>query len=128
MSCPKRIELNGGGPKRGELYMTNPGPTIGHERAGRRPYMVISIDPMNRAPLEMVIAVPVTSADWTNPLHVRIEPAESGLPRVSYAMPEMARSISALRLGRRIGRVPLDAVDSAAKHTAFLIAVGSTRF
>jgi mRNA interferase MazF len=108
--------------------MADPGPTIGREQVGRRPYMVISIDPMNRAPLGLVIAVPLTSTDWTNPLHVRLEPAESGLPRVSYAMPEMARSISALRLGRRIGRAPLDAVDSAARHTAFLIADGGTRF
>jgi mRNA interferase MazF len=120
--------LNEGGPERGELYMADPGPTIGHEQAGRRPYMVISIDPMNRAPLGVVVAVPMTTTDWTNPSHVRVEPAESGLPRVSYAMPEMARSISALRLGRPIGRVPLDAVDSAAKHTAFLIGVGGTRF
>jgi mRNA interferase MazF len=106
----------------------DPGPVVGHEQVGRRPYMVISVEPMNQAPLEMVIAMPVTTTDWANPLHVRIEPAESGLQRVSYAMPEMARSLSALRLGRRIGRVPLGTVDAAAKHTAFLVGVGRARF
>ena len=90
--------------------------------------MVISIEAMNRASFEMVIAMPVTTTDWTNPLHVRIEPAESGLPRVSYAMPEMARSLSTLRLGHRIGRVPLDTVDAAARHTAFLVGLGRARF
>lgn len=90
--------------------------------------MVVSIEPMNRASLEIVIAMPVTTTDWTNPLHIRLEPAESGLPRVSYAMPEMARSFSALRLGRRVGRVPIDTVDAAARHTAVLIGLGRTRF
>jgi mRNA interferase MazF len=115
-------------PKRGELYIADPGQTIGHEQAGRRPYLVISVQPMNRSPLRMVIAVPVTTTDWTNPLHVRIEPAASGLPRVSYAMPEMARSISQLRLRRRVGRVPIETVDAAAKHTGVLIGLGRARF
>jgi mRNA interferase MazF len=106
----------------------DPGPVVGHEQAGRRPYMVISIEPMNQAPLEMVIAMPMTTTDWSNPLHVRIEPTQSGLSRVSYAMPEMARSLSRLRLGRRIGRVPLDTVDTAAQHTAFLVGLGRAVF
>jgi mRNA interferase MazF len=120
--------MTGAPPKRGELYSLDPGSVIGREQAGRRPYMVISIEPMNRAPLEMVTAIPVTRTDWANPLHVRIEPADSGLPRVSYAMPEMARSLSRLRLGPRLGRAPLDTVDAAARRTAFLIGLGRTRF
>lgn len=115
-------------PKRGDLYLIDPGPTLGHEQAGKRPYLVISIEPMNRSPLELVIAVPVTTTDWANPLHIRLEPAETGLSRVSYAMPEMARSLSTLRLGPRLGKAPLDTVDATAQHTAFLIGLGRARF
>jgi mRNA interferase MazF len=101
--------------------MADPGLALGHEQGGRRPYLVISVDRMNRAPVELVIAVPLTTTDWTNPLHIRIEPAESGLGRVSYAMPEMARSLSATRFRRRLCRVPVETVDAAARHTGVLI-------
>lgn len=108
--------------------MMDPGPTIGREQSGRRPYLVISVNRMNRAPAELTIALPLTTTDWTNPLHVRIEPAVSGLDRVSYAMPEMARSFSALRFERRVGRVPVEIVDTAAQHAGVLIGLGRSRF
>jgi mRNA interferase MazF len=115
-------------PRRGDLYLTDPGPTIGHEQGGRRPFLVLSIEPMNRARLKLVIAAPVTTTDWGNPLHIRLEPAMTGLPRVSYAMPEMARSLSTLRFGPHLGRAPRDIVDAAAQNTAFLIGLGRALF
>jgi mRNA interferase MazF len=115
-------------PERGDIYVIDPGPTVGSEQRGRRPYLVASINPMNTAPAELSIVMPVTTTKWPNPLHVRIDPAESGLQRVSYAMPELARSVSTLRLGRRLGRVPLGTVDRAARNTAFLLGLGRTKF
>jgi mRNA interferase MazF len=114
-------------PRRGDLYMTDPDPVVGHEQSGRRPYLVISINPMNRAPANLVIALPLTTTDWTNPLHVRIDPAESGLPRVSYAMPEMVRSLSVRRFQRRVGRVPTETLETAARHAGVLVGLGRTR-
>jgi len=102
-------------------------PIVGHEQAGRRPFLVLSIQALNRTSWEIVIGLPVTTTDWTNPVHVRIEPAESGLPRVSYAMPEMARSISTLRFKRHVGQVPGETVDMAARRTSALIGLGRTR-
>jgi mRNA interferase MazF len=127
MSSPTTTEPDRGGPRRGDLYVADPGPTVGHEQAGRRPYLVVSTNQMSRAPVAMVIAVPLTTTPWSNPVHVRIEPAESGLPRVSYAMPEMARSFSALRFSRRVGRVTVETVDAAARHTGLLIGLGRRR-
>ncbi len=127
MSSSPVVELRGG-PRRGELYMVDPGPTVGGEQRGRRPYLVISVNRMNAAPVGLAIAVPLTTTEWGNGLHVRIEPAESGLPRVSYAMPEMARSLSALRLERRLGRVSVQTVDTTARHAGVLIGLGRTRF
>jgi mRNA interferase MazF len=88
---------------------------------------VISIDAMNKAPAKMAIAVPLTTTEWPSPLHVRIDPSESGLPRVSYAMPEMARSLSTLRLERRVGTVRVEIVDAAARHAGVLIGLGKNR-
>jgi mRNA interferase MazF len=76
----------------------------------------------------MVVGLPVTTTDRNNRLHIRIEPTVSGLPRVSYAMPEMVRSVSTLRFRRRLGRAPLETVETAAAHTGFLAGLGQTRF
>lgn len=120
--------MAGNRPKRGELYEVDPGPALGSEQAGRRPYLIASIEPMNRAPAGLAIVLPLTTSDWSNPLHVRVEPAESGLSKVSYVMPEMARTFSTLRLGPSIGRVPLDTVDAAASRTSFLLGFGALRY
>lgn len=114
-------------PRRGELYFADLDPTVGHEQAGRRPFLVLSIQALNRTSWEIVIGLPVTTTDWSNPVHVRIEPAESGLPRVSYAMPEMVRSISTRRLKRRVGQAPGRAVDLATRRASTLIGLGRTR-
>lgn len=115
-------------PRRGELYLADLDPIVGHEQAGRRPFLVLSIQALNRTSWEIVIGVPVTTTDWTNPVHVRIEPAESGLQRISYAMPEMVRSVSTLRFRKRVGQVPSQTVDMAARRTSVLVGLGRTRF
>lgn len=116
-------------PKRGELYLADPGQTVGHEQSGMRPHLVLSLGRMNRSPLELVIALPLTTTDASSLLHVRIDPQpETGLNRVSYAMPEMVRSISGQRLGRPIGRVHRELVERAAHHVGFLLGLGRTKF
>lgn len=114
-------------PRRGELYWADLDPAVGHEQAGRRPFLVLSVEAVNRTDWEIVIGLPITTTDWTNPVHVRIEPAESGLPRVSYAMPEMVRSISILRLGGRAGHVHTETVNLAARRMGVLLGLGRTR-
>jgi mRNA-degrading endonuclease toxin of MazEF toxin-antitoxin module len=90
--------------------------------------LVISLTQMNNAPAALAIGVPLTTTDWSSQLHVRIDPAESGLLRVNYAMPEMIRSISTLRMGEQVGRVPKAAVETAVANTGFLHGLGRIRF
>lgn len=117
------------GPKRGEIYMADPGPTVGHEQRGRRPHLVLSIGRMNSSRLKMVIGVPLTSTDASSLLHVRIDPEPyTGLSRVSYAMPEMIRSLPIVRLERRLGRVPAPVVERTAQRTGLLLGLGRTKF
>lgn len=113
--------------ERGSIYEGELDPVVGSEQGGRRPVLVVSIDPMNRSPAQLVIGIPVTTTPRDNLFHVRIDPSESGLPRVSYAMPEMVRSISSMRLGRRLGRVPSKTVDTAARNAGVLLGLGRTR-
>jgi mRNA interferase MazF len=114
-------------PVRGEIYWAELDPVVGREQAGRCPFLVLSVEGFNRTDWEIVIGVPLTTTDSANPAHIRIEPVESGLPGVSYAMPEMVRSVSIQRLQRRMGRVPVEAVDLAAKRVAVFTGLGRVR-
>jgi mRNA interferase MazF len=113
--------------KRGEVYMGDLDPVMGHEQGGRRPFMVISIDQMNRSPASMAIAVPLTTRDRQNKVHVRVEPPEAGLEKVSFAMPEMVRSVSAIRLQHRLGRASMDTVETVANRIGLLVGLGRAR-
>lgn len=72
-------------------------PHRGRERKGRRPAVVVSVDPFNHGPAELVIVVPFTGREKGVPFHVRT--ADHG-----FAKCEDVRSISVERLLSRRGR------------------------
>ncbi len=115
-------------PRRGDVFLADLDPIVGSEQSGRRPFLVLSIRQMNAAPAGIAIGLPLTTTDRSSTLHVRIEPAESGLSRISYAMPEMVRSVSTLRFRCQVGRVPIEIVEAASGRTGFLVGLGRTRF
>ena len=88
---------------------------------------MISVNQMNLSPAALAIAVPLTTTDRRNRLHVRLEPPEGGLERVSYAMPEMVRSLSTERLQRRLGRVSQNTTEAVTAHVGLLIGLGRSR-
>lgn len=92
-------------PSRGEVWLADLDPTIGHEQSGQRPVLVISADSFNDCPAELVVVIPLTSVEKRIPFHIRIDPPEGGLKKRSYAKCEDVRSISTRRLGRRLGIV-----------------------
>jgi len=92
-------------PEQGDVYWADPNPTRGSEQAKARPFVIVSVDQLNRAPLQLSLAVPLTRTDFANPLHVSISPPEGGLSQRSFAMPEQVRAIAHERLSRRLGRL-----------------------
>jgi mRNA interferase MazF len=115
-------------PRRGDLFLADLDPVVGSEQSGRRPFLVLSIGQMNRAPAGLAIGLPLTTTNRSSALHVRIEPTKDGLSRISYAMPEMARSVSIQRFRNHIGRVPIEVVETASARAGFLIGLGQIRF
>lgn len=107
--------------------MVDADPVVGHEQGGRRPFLVISVNQMNRSRARMVIGVPLTSRDRENELHVRLDPPEGGLDQVSYAMPEKVRSISIERFQRRLGHASPDTVQAVANRVGILVGLGRSR-
>jgi mRNA interferase MazF len=94
--------------KRGEVWMADFDPVVGHEQAGKRPAIVISADVFNRLPVGLVVVVPFTTTDRNLRLHVAIEPPDGGLRKKSFAMTEQVRCLSTKRFIKRLGRVSAD--------------------
>lgn len=80
-------------------------PTKGHEQAGRRPALVISVDTFNSGPAELVIVLPITSKSKGIRSHVEVNPPEAGLTVKSFIKCEDVRSVAKERLSRRRGSV-----------------------
>ena len=92
-------------PARGEIWYVNLSPTRGHEQAGHRPALVVSVDTFNQSPADLVVVAPLTTRDRNIPLHVRVEPPEGGLKKHSVIRCDNIRSVSNQRLGKRLGKV-----------------------
>jgi len=102
-------------------------PVGGHEQGGRRPFLLVSVNQMNRSWARMAIGVPLTTTDRENELHVRLDPPEGGLTRISFAMPEMVRSISLDRLQQRLGYASPDTAEMISRRIGILIGLGRGR-
>ena len=90
-------------PRQGSVVWADPDPTRGHEKAKARPFVIVSVDQLNRSPLALSLAVPLTRTEFGNSLHLAIDPPEGGLRARSYAMPEQLRALSHELIVRRIG-------------------------
>lgn len=88
----------------GDVWDCRLSPVEGHEQAGRRPCLVISVDQLGKGASELAIVVPITRTERTA-LDVRIEPPEGGLSATSYAPPYQVRTVSRERLVKRRGTV-----------------------
>ena len=82
------------------------------EQAFQRPAVVVSHDRLHHPNLQMVIVVPGTSTMRGTPVHVRVEPGDTGLTTTTEFQIEQVRAISTKRLVRRLGRL-----DTVSRHT-----------
>ncbi|MEX2304534.1 MAG: type II toxin-antitoxin system PemK/MazF family toxin [Bryobacterales bacterium] len=92
-------------PDRGDIWDLNFNPTQGREQAGHRPALIVSVNPFNHGPAELLVAIPLTRSDKKIRWHVAVKPPEGGLSDVSYIKCEDVRSLSKSRLTRYRGRV-----------------------
>ncbi len=91
--------------KRGEIWIVDLDPVLGHEQAGRRPALVLSADAFNASPADLVTVLPVTSTARKLPSRIRIVPPEGGLRVESWVVCEQVRTVSKRRLSSKLGTV-----------------------
>lgn len=89
--------------RRGEVWLCDFDPIRGHEQAGRRPALVLSIDALNAGPGGLVTVMPITSRARPLPSRIAMNPPEGGLSMPSWVIAEQIRTVATDRLGRRLG-------------------------
>lgn len=85
------------------MIWADPDPTRGAEQAKSRPFVIVSVDQLNRSRLGISLAVPFTRSDFSHVLHLEVAPPEGGLRERSFAMPEQLRTLAHERVSRRFG-------------------------
>lgn len=78
---------------RGDIWLADLNPVRGHAQAGRRPVLVVSVDPFNQSRADLVVVIPITSTLRNIPFHVVVQPPEGGLTNASALLCEAVRSI-----------------------------------
>jgi|SRR5271155_5789716 len=108
-------------PRRGDIWRVNFDPTIGHEQAGARPALVISVDKFNHGPADLVVVLPTTSKDKRQPMHVPVRPPNGGLSRLSFITCDNIRAVSKQRLRRFCGAVSPATMDEVEMRIRVLL-------
>ncbi len=90
-------------PSYGEVWFADLDPVVGHEQAGERPVLILSITSFNHSPAGLVVILPMTTKIRGIPWHVPVSPPEGGLTRPSVILCEQPRSVSQQRLQYRLG-------------------------
>lgn len=89
---------------RGEIHWAELNPVRGHEKAGRRPVLVLSHDVFNDRS-GTVIAVALASVEPQAGFPFTVEIRSAKLPKRSWVKVSQIRTLSTERLAGRIGRV-----------------------
>lgn len=108
-------------PSRGEIWTVNLNPVKGHEQAGSRPGLVVSVDTFNHGPAGLVVIIPITTKQKGIPFHVPINPPEGGVSQKSFIKCEDIRSVSTERLSKCLGKVSLETLKAVEDRFKILL-------
>ncbi len=111
-------------PQRGEIWLLDLHPTRGHEQAGRRPALILSVDLFNAGPADLVLAMPVTKTIRPVPTQVIVRPPEGEMKMACAIWCEALRSVSKERLVVKWGRLSPQTLAKVEDCVRILILLG----
>lgn len=91
-------------PRRGDVWMIDLDPAVGHEIQKTRPCVVVSSDHYNENNW-VVLVVPLTSKATAQYDQVLVVPPEGGLTNPSVTLPDQLTAIDRARMRRKLGRL-----------------------
>jgi mRNA interferase MazF len=95
---------------RGDIVWANLDPTLGHEQSGLRPVLVLSQDIFNDKS-GTVVAVALTSQQPKVGFPLTLELTDAKLPKQSWAKISQIRTLSTLRIGKKLGKASDDEME-----------------
>jgi mRNA interferase MazF len=85
-------------------------PTLGHEQSGLRPILILSNDVFNER-MGIVIAIALTSKQPKFGFPLALEIDSAVLPNKSWALMGQVRTLSAERIGKKLGKVSIEEIE-----------------
>lgn len=95
---------------RGDIIWADLNPTQGREQTGKRPILILSHDIFNEKS-GTVIGVALTSQSQKAAFPLTLELKGKQYPKSSWVKISQIRTLSVLRLGKKIGHVSSDELD-----------------
>lgn len=107
-----------------QVWLVDFGNPVGHEEGGVRPAVVVGSATHCRFPIDMAIVVPLTTRERGLDHHVRIDSAQSGLVRPSWARTEDITAVSTQRFRRQqpLGTVSADEINRLSEWLREMVA------
>lgn len=101
---------------RGDIWFFDPDPTRGREQKKPRPCVILSVDPYNNGPADLLIILPLTTKKKSIPCHIEV--TAEGLDSVSYVLCDQIRCIakeciikSTVQKSRKVASISKEALD-----------------
>jgi len=109
-------------PLRGEVWLVDLDPTVGHEPAKKRPCLVVSSDTFNKGAAELVVVIPITWQFRQISWFVEVQLAKGSLSKRSFIMSNQIRMVSIERFSKTaLGIVTLTVLEQVDMRIRILL-------
>ena len=113
--------------KRGDIWLVNLDPTVGHEIKKSRPAVIIQNDLGNKySPITIIAPITSQNIEKSYPIEVVLDKKNYGLDRVSKVLLNQIRAIDKRRLIKKLGKVDYETmikVDTSIKISLGLVEI-----
>ncbi len=99
--------------KRGDIWLVNLDPTLGHEIKKQRPAVIVQNDIGNKySPITIVAPITSQGTDKIYPIEILLNVENSGLKKESKALFNQIRAVDKIRLIKKIGKIAEETTDN----------------
>lgn len=113
--------------KRGDIWLVNLDPTIGHEIKKFRPAVLIQNDLGNKySPITILAPITSQNIEKTCPIEVILDKKSSGLEKISKVLLNQIRAIDKRRLIKKLGKIDYETmvkIDDSIKISLGLVEI-----
>lgn len=111
---------------RGTVVVVDLSPTVGHERQGLRPCIIVSDpDVISDQRFPLMCVVPVTGVPGEGLLYPSLAPGQSGLAKKSFALIDHLRSVDKRSIRRVFGELAREEIAAIDEGLTLFLGLGA---